>query len=175
MRFSIGQSWRRGLRACTLKWSRFGGFTRILLTIIHLLLKLFRFLLVGERETCKTFLKLEGVEKGSILIIVERVINFLIPYDPTIGTLDVVRYWSSEQYQDICTYRNINQLDPKRVTHQVVRQYCRALQSSIHPLLPIWISNIESHNSDSLNLIRGFGYSPLDSLFVIFREHIVSN
>ena len=96
MRFSIGQSWPRGLRACTLKWSSFGGFTRILLPIVHLLLKLFRLLLVGEGETCKTFLKLERVEKDSVLVIVERVINFLIPYDPTIGTLDAVRYLSSE-------------------------------------------------------------------------------
>ncbi len=71
----------------TLERRRLCLFTCILLPLVHLLFELLRLFLADEREAGEAFLEFEGVEKGAILVIIEGVIDFLIPYHTTIRAL----------------------------------------------------------------------------------------
>lgn len=57
----------------------FRTFTGILFPLIHFLLELFRLLIIHERQASSTVLELEGMEKRPILVVRERVVDFLIP------------------------------------------------------------------------------------------------
>lgn len=59
----------------------------ILLAFIHLLLELLRFLLICKRQASQTVLEFEGVEKGTVLVVLEGVIDFLVPDNTTIRGL----------------------------------------------------------------------------------------
>lgn len=53
----------------------------ILLALVHLLLELLCFLLIGKRQTGQAVLELKGVEEGTVLVVLERVVDFLVPDD----------------------------------------------------------------------------------------------
>ena len=74
----------RWLATCPLERIGLGLITRILLAIIDFLLELFRFFLADERKASKTILQFKGMEKGPVLIVVELLINFLVPDDAAI-------------------------------------------------------------------------------------------
>ena len=57
-----------------------GGFASIFLSVIHLLQKLLCFLLIRKGESGQTILRLEGVEKRTVLVVRPGFIDFLIPY-----------------------------------------------------------------------------------------------
>jgi hypothetical protein len=59
----------------------------ILLTFIHLLLELLCFLLICKRQAGQTVLELKGVEEGSVLVVLEGVVDFLIPDNAAIRRL----------------------------------------------------------------------------------------
>ena len=69
-----------------------GALARILFSIVYLLLELLGLLLVYERKTSQTVLEFKRVEEGPILIVVERIIDLLIPYHAAIETLTVIEY-----------------------------------------------------------------------------------
>lgn len=69
------------------------------------------------------------------------------------------------------TNRDIYQLKPVGVPHEVICKDGRSLQASIGPSAAIGISNVEPCYSDSLDLVGGFGHLPLDRLFVLVREY----
>lgn len=54
-------------------------FVGILLPFIHLLLESFRLFLVGEGQASHAVFKLEGVEEGSVLVVLEGIIDLLVP------------------------------------------------------------------------------------------------
>lgn len=74
----------------------------ILLSLIHLLLELFGLLFVDEAQTSQAFFEFEGMEKGSVLVIVPRIENLLVPDNSSIGR------------------RNIHHLDPVCISNQIV-------------------------------------------------------
>jgi hypothetical protein len=59
----------------------------ILLALVHLLLELLCFLFVGKGQTGQTLFELKGVEKGAVLVVLERVVNLLVPDDTAVGRL----------------------------------------------------------------------------------------
>ena len=59
----------------------------ILLAFVHLLLELLCFLLISERQAGQTVLELECVEEGTVLVILEGVVDFLVPDDAAIRGL----------------------------------------------------------------------------------------
>ena len=71
----------------TLEWCRPCLLTRILFPLIHLLLELLGFLIAYEGKACETVLKLKGVKESTILVVIEGVVDFLIPDHPSVGTL----------------------------------------------------------------------------------------
>lgn len=78
---------RRSLAARRSKGSLLSLFADSLLPFVHLLDESFRFLLVGERETSGAVFEFEGMEKGSILVIGEVVVEFLVPNHTSSGGL----------------------------------------------------------------------------------------
>lgn len=64
------------------------GLAGILFTVVHLLLELLGLLLVGKRQPRKAVLKLESVEEDTVLVVVPRVVNFLIPDHTAVSGLD---------------------------------------------------------------------------------------
>lgn len=113
---SIRQASSRRLGACTLERCRSGALGRILLPIIHLLLEFLGLLLVYERETSKTLLKFEGMEKDSVLVVVEWIINLLVPYHTTVAALAIVSQAGTKS-RGQCTYRYVDKLDPECISH----------------------------------------------------------
>jgi hypothetical protein len=68
-----------GLRGSTRERLALGRFVRILLPLIHLLLKLLCLLFICKAQTCKTILQLESVEERAVLVVGERVVDLLVP------------------------------------------------------------------------------------------------
>jgi len=104
------------LRRPTGKGLTLGILMRILLPLLHLLPKLLRLLLIREAESKQRILPLEGVEERPVLVILEGIVDLLIPDHASIRGADVY------------------ELDPERVAHQVVREYGSALQAGVGPL-----------------------------------------
>jgi hypothetical protein len=77
----------------------------ILFPLIHLLLELSGFFLVDKGQTGDTLFELEGMEKGAVLVVLEGIIDFLVPDDTSIGG------------------RDVDQFQPECVSHQVVTQH----------------------------------------------------
>jgi hypothetical protein len=61
----------------------------VLLAFIHFLLELLRFLLVSKRQASQTVLELEGVKEGTVLVVLEGVIDFLVPDNTTVRGLQM--------------------------------------------------------------------------------------
>jgi hypothetical protein len=70
------------------EWLNFGSLGSILLSIIHLLLKLLGFLLIDKRECGEAFFKLERMEEGSVLVVGKSIVDFLVPYHTSVGRLN---------------------------------------------------------------------------------------
>jgi heme/copper-type cytochrome/quinol oxidase subunit 4 len=59
----------------------------ILLAFVHLLLELLCFLLITKRQAGQTVLELECVEEGTVLVVLEGVVDFLVPDDAAVRGL----------------------------------------------------------------------------------------
>lgn len=93
----------------------------VFLAFIHLLLELLRFLFIRERQAGQAILELKGMEEGAVLVVLECVVDFLVPYDAAIGWLCDLLVVPEDGGQYICkTYRDVDQFDPKCVANQVV-------------------------------------------------------
>lgn len=73
--------------ATTAKWLVLCVLVCILLSFVHLLLELLGFLLICERQAGQTVLELEGVEEGTVLVVLEGVVDFLVPDDAAVRGL----------------------------------------------------------------------------------------
>lgn len=73
--------------ATTAKWLVLCVLVCILLAFVHLLLELLGFLLICKRQAGETVLKLECVEEGAVLVVLEGVVDFLVPDDAAIRGL----------------------------------------------------------------------------------------
>lgn len=133
-----------------------GVFVRILLPLIHLLLELLRLLLVGERQAGETLLELESVEECAVLVVLEGIVDLLIPYDAAIQG------------------RDVNQFDPERVSHEVVGQDGGTLKAGVGPSVLVGVGNVELGDSDGVDLVGTLRDGPLDRLLVVvgqYRRH----
>lgn len=87
MRFSIDLRSIGTLSCLTAKRPCLGILVRVLLSLVHLLLEFLRFLVIRKAEASHTVLKLETVEEDTILVVLECVVDLLIPYYPPISGL----------------------------------------------------------------------------------------
>lgn len=140
------------LRSFAAKWVRPGRFTRILLPITHLLQKGLSLLLICKRQTSQTVLRLECMEKGPVLVVREAFVDFLVPYNSSVGR------------------RNIHQLDPVCISHQVVGEHSCSLQPCVNPFRWIWICNVETSYGNGLYFVGCFRHLALHNLLVVFGE-----
>lgn len=96
----------------------------ILFPFVHLFLELFCLFLVHEGQSNKAVFGLERVEECAILVVVPGIVDLLIPYHAS------------------ASGGNVNQLDPVRVSDQVIGQHHGALQARIAPSCAIRVRGI---------------------------------
>lgn len=77
---------------------------RILFPLVHFLLELSGFFFVDKRQTGHTLFEFERMEESAVLVVLEGVIDFLVPNDTPVGG------------------RNVDQFEPEGVPNQVVAQ-----------------------------------------------------
>lgn len=138
---------------CRTERRRFCSFTSILLPFVHLLLELPRLFLVHEGQRGHTLLELEGVEKGSVLVVLEWIVDLLIPYHAAVSR------------------RNVDQFDPEGISDEVVGEHSCSLEACVDPSVPVWQCDVQSCDGNSLDLVGSFGHEALDSFLVVVREH----
>lgn len=61
--------------------------TCVLFSLVHLLFELFGLLLIDEAQTSQAFLEFKCMEESSILVVVPRVEDLLIPDNSSVGGL----------------------------------------------------------------------------------------
>lgn len=130
----------------------FGLLACILFPLIHLFLECPRLFLVYERQASHTLFQLEGMEKGAILVVLESVIDFLVP-----------------DHASICG-RHIYQFNPEGVSHQVVAEDGGPLQACVGPSVSVGMGNVEASDGNSLDLVGGLWYCAFHRLFILFRQ-----
>jgi hypothetical protein len=69
------------------EWCLFGLLAGEFLTLVHLLDEGFGFLLIGKGKSCRALFKLEGMEEGTVLIVVKAIIYLLVPDHASTGRL----------------------------------------------------------------------------------------
>jgi len=122
---------------------------RILLPFVHLLPKLLCLLLISKAQPEQTFLALEAVEESPVLVILESVVDLLVPDDAAVRAADV------------------DQLDPERVAHQVVGEDGGTLQAGVGPSLRVGQGDVELSNGNCVDFVARFGDGALDGLLVV--------
>lgn len=138
------------LRWPTCEWFGLRGFVRVLLTLVDLLLELLRLFLVCKTQPSHAVLQFKAVEKGSILVVLESVVDLLVPDDATVGR------------------RDIYQLDEVGIAHEVVCQDCSTLQASVYPSTSVRrVRNVQLGDCDGVDLVGRFGYGALHRLLVV--------
>lgn len=140
----------RSLRRSTRERLTLGCLVRILLPLVDLLLELLCLFLIRKAQASQTVLQLERVEERPVLVVLERVVDFLIPEDATVGG------------------RDVHELDEVGVTHKIIGEDRSALESSVDPSAPFGgVGDVEFGNRNSVDLVGSLGNSALDSLLVV--------
>jgi len=143
----------RSLRRSTRERLTLGCLVRVLLPLIDLLLELLRLFLIRKAQPGQTVLQLEGVEECPILVVLERVVDFLIPEDATVGG------------------RDVHELDEVGVTHKIIGEDCSALKPGVDPSASFCrMGDVEFGNGNSVDLVGSLGNSALDSLLVVVGQ-----
>jgi hypothetical protein len=143
----------RSLRRSTRERLALGCLVRILLALVDLLLELLCFLLICKAQTSQTILQLERVEECPVLVVLERVVDLLIPEDAAVGG------------------RDIHQLDEVGITHKIIGKDRSALKSSVYPSASFCrVGDVEFGNGNSVDLVGSLGNGALDSLLVVVGQ-----
>ena len=103
------------LRRPAREWLALSILVRILLPLVHLLLKLFRLLLIRKAQPEHAFFTLEAEEEDTILVVLEGIVDLLVPDHTAVGRSDIHKF------------------DPEGITNQVVGQDGGALEASVGP------------------------------------------
>jgi len=147
----------------------FGAFVRLLFPLVHLLLERPRFFFIGEGQANYAVLGLEGMEKGSVLVVDESIEYLLVPDNASVGRLDTISTCPLAVHSGTYTY--VNQLYPKSMSDQVVGQHGSSLKPRISPSRRIRVSNIQPGDSYGQNLVGGFGNGAFDDQLVFISEN----
>jgi hypothetical protein len=143
----------RSLRRSTRERLALGRLVRILFPLIDLLLELLCLFLIRKAQASQTVLQLERVEERPVLVVLERVVDFLVPEDATVGG------------------RDVHELDEVGVTHKIIGEDCSALESSVDPSTPFRrVSDVEFGNRNGVDLVGSLGNCALDSLLVVVGQ-----
>jgi hypothetical protein len=93
------------------------------------------------------------VEERPILVVLERVVDFLIPEDATVRG------------------RYVHELDEVGITHKIIGEDRSTLESSVDPSAPFCrVGDVEFGNGNSVDLVGSLGNSALDSLLVVVGQ-----
>lgn len=162
----------RALTASGGKWGLSGLFAGILLPLLELFNEGFGLFLVGEGEASGAVFELERMEKCTVLVVMEIIVDFLVPDDTSSGGLDVGCQHNSGNWRrgGKGTHRDVDQLQPESTADQIIRKHSRTLQTGINPSLRVGIGDIEPRDRDSMDLVGGFGDIALDGFFVGVSE-----
>lgn len=68
---------------------------RVLLPVVDLLDECLGFLLIHKGQSSHAMFQLEGVEEDAVLIVLEGVVDFLVPYYSSIGRLQPLSAYST--------------------------------------------------------------------------------
>jgi hypothetical protein len=144
------------------------------LALLHLLHEGFGLLFVDKGETGGAFFEFECVEKGSVLVVSEVIVDLLVPnYAPARRlqetALSALLLLSPKPIW--FTYRDIDDFEPKGPSYKVVAEYRSTLDSGICPFLPIGVGDVESCDSYGEDLVGGFRDVPLDSFLIGITEN----
>ena len=131
---------------------------RVLLPLVHLLPELLGLLLIREAQPEHALLALEGVEEGAVLVVLEGVVDLLVPQHPAVGG------------------GHVNELDPEGVADEVVSEHRGAVEARVRPSLPAGEGEVEFGDGDGVDLVRRFGDGALDDLLLVvgkYGRHLV--
>jgi len=91
------------------------------------------------------------MEKGSVLVVLKSIIDLLVPYHTAI------------------TGGYVDQLNPEGVSNQIVGKDSSALEAGVCPSVAIRQNNVQSCNSNSLDLVGSLWYNSLNCFFIVVR------
>jgi hypothetical protein len=132
---------------------RAGILMRTLLPLINLLLELPPLLLIRKAQPEHALLALKAEEEDSVLIVLEGVVDFLVPDDAAVGGGDV------------------DDFEPERVAHEVVGEHDGAGEAGVGPLVArVRVGDVEFGDGDGVDFVRGFGHDSFDDLLLVVGE-----
>lgn len=70
-----------------------------------------------------------------------------------------------------CTYRYVDQLEPKGIAHRVICQHDGALQAGVGPSVPVGIGNVQLGDGDGVDLVGRLGHGALHRLLVFVGQN----
>ncbi len=93
------------------------------------------------------------MEEGPVLVVLESIIDLLIPNDAAVSG------------------RDVDQFDPEGVPDEVVGEHGGPLEACIGPSVrAAGEDNVQTGDSYGLDLVGGFGDEAFDCLFVVIGE-----
>lgn len=112
------------------------------------------------------------MEKGSVLVVSEVVIDLLIPdHAPASGLHGTTHVSTSMSISSMrTTYRDVNNFEPKGPSYEIIAEDCSPLNSGVCPFVCIGVGNVESRDSYGEDLVGGFRDIPLDGILVSVTE-----
>jgi hypothetical protein len=89
------------------------------------------------------------VEECAVLVIGEGVVYFLVPYHTSVRG------------------RDVDQLDPECISHEIIREDSGALETSVRPSVAVRIGDVQTSDRDGLYFVRRLWDRALDRLLIV--------
>jgi len=109
------------------------------------------------------------MKKDAVLVVGKGIVDLLVPDDAAAGGLYQSQFPPEEGR--VKTYRNVYQLNPEGVAHQVVGEHSSTLQPRVGPLMLLWVGNIELRNGHGVDLVVLLGHGALDRLLILVGQN----
>lgn len=91
------------------------GLGCVLLAVVDLFLELLGLLLINKAQARQAVFEFKGVEEHTVLVVVPRVVNFLVPDNAAVAR------------------RDIHHLEPKGVADKIIAEHNGTLQAGVVP------------------------------------------
>mgnify|MGYP007046642750 FL=1 len=122
-------------------------FQRVLVPRGHALVKMRSIMGILEQEPHQTVLDLKRVEKRPVLMVLEVHVELLVPKHTTRA-------------------RDINQLEEKRVSDEIIHQRYRPHEPRIRPLGAVRVCHVKAGHRGVNDLVQRLGHRTLDLLLI---------